>query len=99
MFAYNLFITIILLIIFDFAWSAAIPINWAIAMDITNPKIGASELSIIYSISNLGDVGAGAVAGTLVVIMGFQNVFLLSGILLIPAIITLHMLNLNNIKH
>ncbi len=99
MFAYNLLILIILLIIFDFAWNAAISINWALAMDITNPEVGASELSIIYSISNLGDVGAGAIAGTLVVIMGFQNVFLLSGILIIPAILTLYKLKINGIKN
>ena len=95
MFASNLINFIIVIALFDFSWHAAQPCIWALAMDITNPKIGASELSIIYSIANLGDVGSGAIAGTLVVMLGFQNVFLIAGIVLIPAIITLTQLRNN----
>ena len=92
MFAHDLITVIIFVAILDFAWALEQPCTWALAMDITNPKVGASELSIIYSIANLGDVGASAIAGTLVVMLGFQNVFLISGIVLIPAIFTLYKL-------
>ena len=93
-FTTDVILSIILLAIIEFAWSALYPINWALLMDITNPKIGAAEFSVISSIINLGDIGTNAIAGTLVVLIGFQNVFLLSAILVIPAVSILYNLKI-----
>ena len=93
-FTTDVILSIILLTIINFAWNALYPINWALLMDITNPKIGASEFSVISSIINLGDIGTNAIAGTLVVLIGFQNVFLLSAILVIPAVSILYNLKI-----
>jgi MFS family permease len=39
-----------------FSWNATTAANWAMVMDIINPKIGASEHEIICSIVNFGDI-------------------------------------------
>jgi hypothetical protein len=59
-------------------------------MDITNPKIGASQFSIIASFINLGDAGIGAIAGTLVILIGFHNIALLAIILVVLTIMCLY---------
>jgi PAT family beta-lactamase induction signal transducer AmpG len=81
--------TIILLAIIDFAWNGMFSSNSSLLMDITNPKIGASELSIISSIGNAGNVIPSAIAGSLVVLIGFNNIFILSSFVVIPPIIML----------
>ena len=80
------------------SWSATTAANWAMIMDIINPKIGASEHEIICSIVNLGDTVISAAAGTLIILIGFQNIFLLAAILVIPAIITLYPIKSSKIK-
>jgi MFS family permease len=81
--------TLILLAIIDFAWSGMFSSNSSLLMDITNPKIGASELSLISSIANVGNVIPSAIAGSLVVLIGFTNIFILSSLLVLPPIIIL----------
>ncbi len=81
-----------------FSWSGETAATWALVMDIINPKIGASEHQIICSIVNFGDTVISAAAGAMVVFMGFQNVFLLSAIIVIPAIITLYHVKGEKIK-
>jgi len=80
------------------SWSATTAANWAMVMDIINPKIGASEHEIICSIVNFGDIVISAAAGTLVILMGFQNIFLLAAIIVIPALITLYPIKSSKIK-
>ena len=84
--------TIILLGILDFAWSGMFSSNASLIMDMINPKIAASEFSLISSIGNIGNVIPSAIAGSLVVLIGFQNIFLLSSMLVIPSIIILYKL-------
>jgi PAT family beta-lactamase induction signal transducer AmpG len=81
-----------------FSWSGETAATWALVMDIINPKIGASEHQIICSIVNFGDTVISAAAGAMVVFMGFQNIFLLSAIIVIPAIITLYHVKGEKIK-
>ena len=49
-------------------------------MDITNPKIAATEFSILTSFYNIGEILMGnAVVGIMIVIFGFTGVFLYAG--------------------
>ena len=80
------------------SWNATTAANWAMIMDIINPKIGASEHEIICSIVNFGDIVISAAAGTLVILIGFHNIFLLSAIIVIPAIIALYPIKSSKIK-
>ena len=70
-----------------FFMDGVIAANWAMIMDIINPKISASEHEIICSIVNLGGVIIGSATGTLIVFLGFNNLFLLSAIIIIIALV------------
>jgi MFS family permease len=48
----------------------------ALLMDITNPKVGAAQYSIMASISNLGMIGIATVSGSLIIILGYNRFFL-----------------------
>jgi len=48
----------------------------ALLMDITNPKIGGSQYSILSSIANFGELGIATISGTLVVLLGYHRYFL-----------------------
>jgi hypothetical protein len=74
--------------------NGVIAANWALIMDIINPKISASEHEVICSIGNIGTIIIGSATGALIVILGFNNLFILSGIIII-----LSMLILNRIKN
>ena len=86
--------TIILLGILDFVWNGMFPSNVSLLMDIINPKIAASEFSLISSCANIGGLISSSIAGTLVILIGFQNIFILSSLLVIPPIIILYNLNI-----
>jgi MFS family permease len=70
----------------------------AILMDVTNPKIGASQYSILTSLANVGEIGIGnTFSGTLVAMLGFGRVFLYSGWIFGPALLVLYVTKLK--KH
>jgi MFS family permease len=48
----------------------------ALAMDVSNPKIGGAQYSFIASIANFGGVLMGAVSGAMVVFLGYNRFFL-----------------------
>lgn len=73
-----------------FSYAAFITIFMAIVMDITNPRIGATQFSIFTSISNLGELLGITFSGTLVLILGFGKVFLYSAWILGVALIILY---------
>lgn len=81
---------IILACMIYFFWSGVRAANDSMLMEITNKKIAALEFSVINSFVNAGQVGAGAIAGSIVLLMGFNNVFILSGILYIIPLIILY---------
>ena len=62
----------------------------ALLMDITNPKIGATQYSILTSISNFGDVGISMISGTLVVMLGYTRFFLYAAWIIGPALLVLY---------
>ena len=62
----------------------------ALFMDITNPKIGGTQYSILTSITNLGDYSIGIVSGSLLVFLGYQRFFLYAAWVVGPALIVLY---------
>jgi MFS family permease len=62
----------------------------ALAMDITNPRVGATQFSIITSFANLGEWFGTTISGGLVVMLGFNRVFLYSALALGPALLILY---------
>jgi MFS family permease len=70
----------------------------AMLMDITNPKIGATQFSILTGIGNFGYIFAGAISGSLYVMLGFSKVFLYSAWIFGPALILLHFIRLKKFK-
>ena len=64
--------------------------NWAMVMDIINPKISSSEHEIICSIVNFGSIIIGSATGTLFVLLGANNLFILAGVITLIAIALLY---------
>jgi MFS family permease len=89
LFYYDLFFVIVYIGLLSFFWSAMTAANWAMVMDVINPKIGAAQHEIMCSIANAGEMAVSAAAGTLFIILGFPNIYLIPAIIIIPAFITL----------
>lgn len=62
----------------------------ALFMDITNPKIGATQYSILASIANFGEFGIAMISGTLVLMLGYNRFFLYTAWILGPALLILY---------
>jgi MFS family permease len=62
----------------------------ALSMDVTNPKLGASEYSLIMAAGNAGEMGGTVFSGSLISSIGFSRTFLYSGWIYGPAIIVLY---------
>ena len=69
----------------------------AMLMDVTNPRVGATQFSILTSLGNVGITGAGTAGGTLISMLGFSRVFLYSAWVFGPALLVLYFINLK--KH
>jgi MFS family permease len=78
----------------NFLWNGIRAANDSMLMEITNEKIAATEFSVINSFVNAGQVGAGAIAGSMVVLLGFDNVFIISGLIFILPILILHFIKI-----
>jgi len=61
----------------------------ALSMDVTNPKIGAAQYSLLMATGNAGEMGGAAASGSLISTLGFSRIFLYSGIVYGPALIVL----------
>ena len=62
----------------------------AMMMDITNPKIGATQFSLFASLGNLGMTIGETVSGTLVTLLSFTSAFLYSAWFFGPALLILY---------
>jgi len=62
----------------------------ALFMDITNPKIGATQYSVLTSIANFGDYSIGIISGTLVLMLGYDRFFLYAAWVVGPALLFLY---------
>jgi PAT family beta-lactamase induction signal transducer AmpG len=70
----------------------------ALIMDITNPKIGATQYSLITSIFNVGEWTGGTLGGTFVLLLGYGRAFLYSGWFFGPALIVLYLIKIKKSK-
>ncbi|MCK4902251.1 MAG: MFS transporter [Thermoplasmatales archaeon] len=68
----------------------------ALAMDVTNPKVGAAQFSLIMAAGNAGEMGGTAVSGSLISIIGFSRIFLYSGWFYGPALLVLYFVRLKS---
>ena len=91
----NVYIILLNFTILMFFANGVIAANWAMIMDIINPKIGATEHEIICSIVNFGSIIVGSATGALIVLIGFNNLFILSAIIIMVAMIILY--NIKNV--
>jgi MFS family permease len=80
--------------IIGFLQGAYITAFSAMLMDITNPEIGATQYSFLTSLANFGEMGSGAISGSLVALLSFSQVFLYSAWVLGPALLILRFIKL-----
>ena len=70
----------------------------ALFMDVTNPRIGATQFSILTSLANVGEIGIGnTFSGTMISALGFSRVFLYSGWVFGPALLILYFIRTKKI--
>jgi MFS family permease len=94
-FANTWFILAIIYSIFGFLQGGYVTINSALLMDITNPKVGATQFSFLTSLGNFGILTGEKISGKLVAIFGFTGEFLYSAWLLGPALIVLNFVKIH----
>ena len=63
---------------------------FSLFMDITNPKIGASQFSLLTSIANIGDTIVPMISGTILLLLGYTRFFLYAAWIIGPALIILY---------
>jgi predicted MFS family arabinose efflux permease len=63
-------------------------------MDVTNPRIGATQYSVFISLFNLGIMITGTISGPLYVMLGVSRVFLYSAWIFGPALLILYFIRL-----
>jgi MFS family permease len=66
----------------------------ALYMDVTNPRVGATQYSILTSLTNFGYLGIPAISGTLIAMLDFDRVFLYAAWAFGPALLILHFIRL-----
>ena len=66
----------------------------AMLMDVTNPKVGATQYSFLTSLANFGELGAGSISGSMATLLGFSRVFLFSAWVIGPALVILNFVDL-----
>jgi predicted MFS family arabinose efflux permease len=69
----------------------------ALYMDVCNPRVGATQFSILTSLANVGTTAGNTVSGSLVTLLGFGRVFLYSAWCFGPALILLYFIRFKNI--
>ncbi|MCK4332389.1 MAG: MFS transporter [Thermoplasmatales archaeon] len=67
----------------------------ALFMDVTNPRIGATQFSILTSLANVGEIGIGnTFSGAMISALGFTRTFLYSAWFFGPALLVLYYIRL-----
>jgi PAT family beta-lactamase induction signal transducer AmpG len=70
----------------------------ALFMDVTNPRVGATQYALLTNIWNLGEWGGGTSSGSLATLLGFPRVFILAGIILLPVILLIFFIKSSTTK-
>ena len=74
-------------------------VSCALFMDVTNPRIGATQYGIFTGIANIGLNGGGMATGTMVAALGFARTFLYSAWVFGPALLILHFIRFKRSKN
>ena len=82
--------------IIGFLQGGYISVYCAILMNATNPKIGATQFSILTSLGNAGMLAGETVSGAFITVFGFTRTFLYSAWFFGPALIVLHFIKEKN---
>ena len=61
-------------------------------MDVTNKKIAATQFGIFLSLGNIGYFGVIAATGIIIASVGFDGLFLILALLLIPSLIIMRII-------
>jgi MFS transporter, PAT family, beta-lactamase induction signal transducer AmpG len=72
-------------------------VSCALFMDVTNPRIGATQYGIFTGIANVGLNGGGMVTGSLVVALGFSRTFLYAAWVFGPALLVLYFIQIKKL--
>jgi PAT family beta-lactamase induction signal transducer AmpG len=67
----------------------------ALFMDVTNPRIGATQYGIFTGIANVGLNGGGMITGSIAVALGFSRTFLYAAWVFGPALLVLYFIRIN----
>jgi MFS family permease len=67
-------------------------------MDVTNPRIGATQFSIFASLINLGIISAATISGSLYVMLGISRLFLYAAWVFGPALLVLYYIRLKSVQ-
>ncbi len=86
LFVSNFYLVLLTFSIGLFFMDGVIAANWAMVMDIINPKISASQHEIICSIVNFGGIVIGSATGAFIIFIGFNGSFILSAVIVIIAL-------------
>jgi MFS transporter, PAT family, beta-lactamase induction signal transducer AmpG len=73
-------------------------VSCALFMDVTNPRIGATQYGIFTGIANVGLNGAGMITGTLAISLGFSRTFLYAAWVFGPALLVLYFIRIQKEK-
>ena len=80
--------------IIGFMMGAHSTVSCALFMDVTNPRIGATQYGIFTGVANAGLNGGGMITGSMVAALGFTRTFLYSAWVFGPALLILHFIKL-----
>ena len=73
-------------------------VSCALFMDVTNPRIGATQYGIFTGLGNLGLNGGGMLTGTMVAALGFARTFLCASWVFGPTLLVLYFIRLKKAK-
>ena len=77
-----------------FLMGAHSTVSCALFMDVTNPRIGATQYGIFTGVANIGLNGGGMITGSLVAALGFARTFLYAAWVFGPALLLLYFIRL-----
>jgi len=89
---------IILYAIINFLSGSYTTVIFALMMDITNPRLGGVQFSLLTSIINAGYVAGQTISGSMASMFGFIRVFLYSAWFLGPVLLMLYFMKLKKWK-
>lgn len=91
-YASNWQILVILYAIINFLLGCYNTTIFALMMDITNPRLGGVQFSLLTSIANTGDTVGETISGSMVSLLGFGRVFLYAAWFLGPVLLMIYFL-------